>query len=211
VLSAWCVFTQLTGAEDRYDGPQGDPDVRLECEWELRDLELEHRALLQAYAGVPISQLCALSLQADTGVWSTDDWHSTFMGCPKISHVLAYDTVAESLLDALQPSTGTAIEVGIDTKWAASFNDNSASCERDGKPLFRELVSLTLTEVDFVWENGAALNALLKAMAWQKASPLSVTMLDRLELRECTVVEEKIDSLSDFTSVVVAGRDHRCS
>jgi hypothetical protein len=213
VLSAWCAFAQLTGANDRYDGPQGDPDVRLECEWDSRSLELERCALLRAYAVVPISQLRALSLQADDGVWSADDWYNTFAGCPKISHVLAYDTVAESLLDALQPSTGTSIDSGHDTEWATNFNNNCTSREGDGKPLFQELVSLTLAKVDFtsVCANVTAWSGLLKAMQWRKAIPLSVTSLDRLELRECTVTEEKVESLRDFASVVVVGPDHRRS
>ena len=36
VLFAWRAFARQTVAEDRerYCGPKGDPDVRLECEWD---------------------------------------------------------------------------------------------------------------------------------------------------------------------------------
>jgi hypothetical protein len=211
VLSAWHEFTELRGAEDLYDGPKGDPEVRLECEWDARDLGLEHRALMRSCAGVPISELRSLSLKATAGVWTADDWYNTFAGCTKVTHVFAPDTVAESLLEALQPSTVPTIDNGVDTKWAADFDDNSASCKRDGEHLFRELVSLTLANVDFARENVSALNALLKALEWRKTSPLSVTKLNRLELRGCTFVEENVDPLRDFASDVVVGPHHRRS
>jgi hypothetical protein len=213
VMSAWREFSLLTSAEGRYDGPKGDPDVQLECEWDARNLELEHRALSRACAGVSLAELRVLSLQAGDGAWSPDDWYNTFASCPKITHVLAHDAAAESLLDALHPSTVTTTDTGVDTKWTTNSNDNSTTHERYGEPLFPGLVSLTLAKVDFTsaCANPTAWGGLLKAMEWRKTNPVSVTSLDRLELRECTVAAEKVESLRAFASVVVVGSDHRRS
>jgi hypothetical protein len=59
VLFAWRAFTRPTVAEDRdrYCGPKGDPDVRLECEWDAGDPEVERSALLRACAGIPGAEL----------------------------------------------------------------------------------------------------------------------------------------------------------
>ena len=220
VLSAWHAFTRLTVADDRdrYDGPKGDPDVRLECEWDAGDPEVERHALLRACAGVPIAELRALSLRASAAVWSADDWYNTFVDCREITHVLAYDALAESLLDALGLSTGTGTGTGTDINDDDDnhnnddhYNDDdhdgdgddSAGRDSDGVPLFQELVSLTLVGVDFVRANEMALNALFDAMEWRQASPLCVTTLDRIELRACTIEEEEVDLLRKFASVIV--------
>ncbi|KAH9048661.1 hypothetical protein EDB83DRAFT_2676924 [Lactarius deliciosus] len=117
VLSAWRAFTRLTPSEDRerYYGPKGDPDVRLECDWDAGDPEVERSALLRACAGIPVAELRALSLRASAVVWSAGDWYNTFVNCPEITHVLAYDTLAESLLNALGPSSGIGTDTGIHT------------------------------------------------------------------------------------------------
>ncbi|KAH8981137.1 hypothetical protein EDB92DRAFT_2107027 [Lactarius akahatsu] len=162
VLSAWRAFTRLTATEDRerYYGPKGDPDVRLECDWDAGDPEVERSALLRACAGIPFAELRALSLRASAAVWSAGDWYKTFVNCPEITHVLAYDALAE-------------------------------------------LVSLTLVGIDFMRGSETALNALFDTMDWRQASPLCVTTLDRIELRACTIEDDKVDCLKEFASVVV--------
>ena len=202
VLSAWRAFTRPTVTEDRdrYCGPKGDPDVRLECEWDAGDPEVERSALLRACAGIPVAELRALSMRASATVWSADDWYDTFVGCPEITHVLAYDTLAESLLDALGLTTSSSADTDTD-----DYDDdgNSASSEANGVPLFQELVSLTLVGVDFVRASETASITLFDTMEWRQASPLCVTTLDRIELRVCTVEEDDVDALRTFASVVV--------
>ena len=47
-------------------------------------------------------------MRASATVCSAEDWYDTFMGCQEITHVLTYDTLAESLLDTLGlTSTGS--------------------------------------------------------------------------------------------------------
>ncbi|KAN0127159.1 hypothetical protein V8E53_015029 [Lactarius tabidus] len=200
VLSAWRAFTRPTVAEDRerYCGPKGDPDVRLECEWDVGDPEVERSVLLRACAGIPVAELRALSMRASATVWSADDWYDTFVGCSEITHVSAHDALAESLLDALALTNGSGSDTDTD-----GDDDNSASSEGNGVPLFQELVSLTLVGVDFVRANETASITLFDTMEWRQASPLCVTTLDRIELRVCTVEEEDVDSLRPFASVVV--------
>ena len=202
MLSAWRAFTRPTVTEDRdrYCGPKGDPDVRLECEWDAGDPEVERSALLRACAGIPVAELRALSMRASATVWSADDWYDTFVGCPEITHVLAYDTLAESLLDALGLTTSSSADTDTD-----DYDDdgNSASSEANGVPLFQELVSLTLVGVDFVRASETASITLFDTMEWRQASPLCVTTLDRIELRVCTVEEDDVDALRTFASVVV--------
>ena len=196
VLSAWRAFTRPTVAEDRerYCGPKGDPDVRLECEWDAGDPEVERSALLRACAGIPGAELRAISMRANATVWSPEDWYDTFVGCQEITHVLAYDTLAESLLEALGLTTGS----GTDDDDASSSNS-----EGNGVPLFQELVSLTLVGVDFMRANETASITLFDTMELRQSSPLCVTTLDRIELRACTVDEDDVDSLRTFASVVV--------
>ena len=64
-----------TVAEDRgrYCGPKGEPDVRLECEREVDDLEMQRSALLRAGAGIPGAQLRPLSMRASAIVCSAED------------------------------------------------------------------------------------------------------------------------------------------
>ena len=202
VLSAWRAFTRPTVAEDRerYRGPKGDPDVRLECEWDAGDPEVERTALLRACGGIPIAELRSLSMRANATVWSADDWYDTFVGCSEITHVLAYDALAESLLEALALTTGSGSDTDTEDD---DDDDNSASSEGNGVPLFQELVSLTLVGLDFVRANETAAITLFDTMEWRQASPLCVTTLDRIELRMCTVEEEDIDALRPFASVVV--------
>ncbi|KAH9052533.1 hypothetical protein EDB87DRAFT_1835844 [Lactarius vividus] len=230
VLCAWRAFTRLTVAEDRerYYGPKGDPDVRLECEWDAGDPEVERSALLRACAGIPVAELRALSLRASTAVWSAGDWYDTFVNCPEITHVLAYDALGESLLNALGPTSGishdTGINIDVDTdedddydnnggddddsnsngdNINANDNDNNENNDNDSAPLFQELVSLTLVGIDFMRGSETALDALFVAMDWRQASPLCVTILDRIELRACTIEDEEVDRLKEFASVVV--------
>ena len=202
VLSAWRAFTRPTVAEDRerFRGPKGDPDVRLECEWDAGDPEVERTALLRACGGIPIAELRSLSMRASATVWSADDWYDTFVGCSEITHVLAYDALAESLLEALALTTGSGSDTDTEDD---DDDDNSASSEGNGVPLFQELVSLTLVGLDFVRANETAAITLFDTMEWRQASPLCVTTLDRIELRMCTVEEEDIDALRPFASVVV--------
>ena len=163
ILSAWRAFTRPTIAEDRkrYCGPKGDPDVRIECEWDAGDPEVERSALLWACAGIPRAELHALSMKASATGWSTEDWYDTFVGCQEITHVLAYDTLAESLLDALGLSAGSGTDDG------ANSSKQRLASERNCVPLFQELVSLTLVGVDFVRANETA----------------SITLFDTMELR----------------------------
>ena len=222
VLSAWRTFTRPTIAEDRerYCGPKGDPDVRLECEWDAGDPEMERNSLLRACENIPVAELRALGLRASAAVWSADDWYDTFVDCPEVTHVLTHGAPAESLFDALGMFTGTGTGINTttttdtvtdtftytdtDTDTVTDTDyDDSTSSESSSMPLFQELVSLTLVGVDFVPENETALNALFDTMERRQASPLCVTTLDRIELRACTVEEEVIDSLRAFASVVV--------
>jgi hypothetical protein len=178
-LTAWRTFTTPTVAEDceSYAGPKVPPDVLLECSWDdAGDPEMERRALLRAYESVPLADLRALSLRAHAAVWSARDWRATFVGCPEITHVLAFDVPAESLLEALSPP--------------------------DGAPLFQEMVSLTLVGVNFVRAEEEAWLMLEKALVRRQKSPACVTILDRIELRACTV-EDAIDVLKEYAAVVV--------
>lgn len=209
VLSVWRAFTRPTVEEDneRYYGPKGDPDVRLECEWDAGDPDMERGALLRAWAGIPVAELRALSLRASAAVWSADDWYHTFVDCLEITHVLAHGAPAESLLDAIGRYADA--DAGIDTDNATvtatdtDTNDDDDDDERYGVPLFQELVSLTLVGVDFVRANEMALSALEVAMESRQASPLCTTTLDRIELRACSIEEEEVDYLRAFASVVV--------
>ncbi|KAF8263588.1 hypothetical protein EI94DRAFT_571660 [Lactarius quietus] len=142
-------------------------------------------------------------MRARDTVWTADDWYDTFVGCPEITHVLAYDALAESLLDALWRTTGSDTDTDTDTDDDDDDDDNSASSEGSGVPLFQELVSLTLVGVDFMRANETASVTLFDAMEWRQTSPLCVTTLDRIELRACTVEEEDVDALRVFASVVV--------
>ena len=83
-------FTRPTIAEDRkrYCGLKGDPEVRLEYEWDAGDPEVERSALLRAWPGIPRAELRALSMRARATVWSPEDWYDTFVGCQEITHVL---------------------------------------------------------------------------------------------------------------------------
>jgi hypothetical protein len=127
-------------------------------------------------------------------VWSADDWYDTFVRFQEITHVLAYDTLAESLLDALGLTTGSG---------ADDDDANSSSSEGNGVPLFQELVSLTLVGVGFMRANETASITQFDTMELRQTSPLCVTTLDRIELRACTVEEDDVDSLRTFTYVVV--------
>ena len=178
-------------AEDceRYCGHnlEGDPDVQLECEWDADDLEVERSALLRACAGIPGAELRALSMQASATVWSAEDWYDRFAAFQEITHVLAYDTLAESLLDALRLNTSSGTDGNDDA--------NNSSSEGNYVPLFQELVSLTLVGVNFVCANKTASITLFDTMELRQTSPLCVTTLDRIELRACTVEEDDVDFL----------------
>ena len=178
-------------AEDceRYCGHnlKGDPDVRLECEWDADDPEVERSAFLRACAGIPSAELRVLSMRARATVWSTEDWYDTFAGCQENMHVLAYDILAESLLDALELNTSSGTDGDDDV--------NNPSSEGNYVPLFQELVSLTLVGVNFVCANETASITLFDTMELRQMSPLCVTTLDRIELRVCTVEEDDVDFL----------------
>ena len=111
----------------------------------------------------------------------------TFLGFQEITHVLAYDILAENLLDALGLNTSSGTDDDDDV--------NSSSSEGNGVPLFQELVSLTLVGVDFMRANEIASSTLFDMMELRQTSPLRVTTLDRIELRACTVDEDDVDSL----------------
>ena len=194
-LSAWRAFATPTVAEDcePYAGPPESPDVRLDCEWDAGEPDMERRALLRACVDMPIADLRALSLRADAAVWSARDWRRTFAACPEITHVLAFDVPAESLLDALRPPSVP----GPDD------NGGGGGGGSDNAPLFQELVSLTLVGVNFVRAEEEAWFTLAGALVQRQKSPACVTILDRVELRGCTVAEDAIDSLKEFAAVVV--------
>ncbi|KAF8263586.1 hypothetical protein EI94DRAFT_1740599 [Lactarius quietus] len=59
-------------------------------------------------------------------------------------------------------------------------------------PLFPELASLTLVGVDFVRMGGAAWRSLSGALFRREASRTCVTILDRIELRSCTVKKKQL-------------------
>jgi hypothetical protein len=183
LLSAWRTFTSPTGAEARvpYPGPRSIPDVQLKCEWGLGNPDMERRAILGACERV--SGLRALSVRAESSMWSVHDWYDTFVSCPGITDVLASGAAAERLLGALELYTGTG------------------SAYR--APLFPELASLTLEGVDFVRMGGAAWRTLSGALFRREASRACVTILDRIELRRCAVKKEIIDSLKRSAVLVV--------
>ncbi|KAH9176104.1 hypothetical protein EDB89DRAFT_201167 [Lactarius sanguifluus] len=193
-LTAWRAFATPTVAEDceTYNGPNASPDVRLECEWDAGDPDMEQRALLRACACVPLPDLRALSLHADAAVWSARDWRATFTACPEITHVMASDVPAESLLEALRPPVAGRPD-----------GDDGDDDAGGGAPLFPELVSLTLVGVNFVRAEEEAWSTLAGALVQRQKSPACVTILDRIELRACTVAENTIDSLKEFAAVVV--------
>ena len=64
------------------------------------------------------------------------------MGFQEIMHVLAYNTLAESLLDALGLTTGSGTN---------DNNANSSSSEGNGVPLFQELILLTVGNTTCGW------------------------------------------------------------
>ena len=105
-------------------------------------------------------------------VWSPEDWYNTFVGCQEITHVLAYDTLTESLLEALGPTTGSGADDDDDV--------SSSSSEGNGVPFSRELVSLTLVGVDFMRANETASITLFDTNELRQTSPSCVTTLDRL-------------------------------
>jgi hypothetical protein len=117
--------------------------------------------LLRACAGIPGAELRALSMRASATVWSADDRYDTFVRFQEITHVLAYDTLAESLLDALGLTTSSGTDDVV----------NGLSSEGNGVPLFQELVSLTLVRVDFMRANETA----------------SITLFDTMELRQTSL------------------------
>ena len=194
-LSAWRAFATPTVAEDceSYAGPKAPHDVFLECEWGAAggggDPEMERRALLRACECVNLADLRALELRADAAVWAARDWRAAFAACTEITHVLALDVPAESLLEALGPPD--------------RGEDGEVDGDGHGAPIFQELVSLTLVGVNFVRANDEAWTTLEKALVRRQKSPACVTILDRVELRTCTVAEDAIDALKEFAAVVV--------
>ena len=231
-LAAWRSFVPPTVVEDReqYFGPKAAADVRLECEWDASDdPEMERRAIHRACAFVPLEELRALSVRTEAAVWGAQDWYDTFVGSVEITHVAALETPGESVLDALKlPTTATATTTTTtSTNARASTNTTSTSTNtsdnegsRGGSeedegggggsgppppspPLFPELVSLTLAGVNFVRASEAVWSTMSAAMAQRQASPACVTILDRIELRGCTVSEWMVDGLNEFTAVVV--------
>ena len=150
VLSAWRAFTRPTVAEDReqYFGPKGAPDVRLECEWDAGDPEMERRALLRACAGVPVAELRAIGLRASAAVWSANDWYDTFVNCPEITHVLAHGALSESLLDALGPFAGTGtgiVTVTVTDSVTNTFTDTTTDTDSVTET---DTESVTVTDTD---------------------------------------------------------------
>jgi F-box-like len=221
-LSAWRCFEPPTVAEDReqYFGPKCFADVRLECEWDASDdPEMERRALRRACAGVPLDELRALSVRTEAAIWGPQDWYDTFVDSIEITHVAALETPGESVLDALKLST-TSTTTNTTSTTGGSDHDTNEGGEASlppppppplppppppppPQPLFPELVSLTLAGVNFVRAGESAWSTLSSAMAQRQASPACVTILDRIELRGCTVSEWMVDGLNEFTAVVV--------
>ncbi|KAH9048662.1 hypothetical protein EDB83DRAFT_2676925 [Lactarius deliciosus] len=185
-LSVWRTFTPPTAAEARaqYFGPKTTPDVRLVCKWGSGNSDMEHRALLQTCAGVPLANLRTLCIRAEAALWSTHDWYDTFVACPRITNVSAYGASGEQLLFALELYAGSGPSSYL-------------------APLFPELASLTLVGVDFVHASEAAWKMLSGALFWREASPSCVTILDRIELRRCIVKEDMINSLKRSAAIVV--------
>jgi len=230
-LAAWRSFVPPTVAEDRdqYFGPKPAADVRLECEWDASDdPEMERRALRRACAGVPLDELRALSVRAEAAVWDAHDWYDVFVGSVEITHVAALEAPGESVLDALKLPFRTGTSTVPDNSNNSNSNiqgeregegdsggDGGGSSEGSGSgagagagddvsaPLFPELVSLTLTGVNFMRAADGAWLTMSSAMMKRQASPACVTILDRIELRGCTVAEWMVDSLNEFTAVVV--------
>ena len=203
MLAAWRSFVPPTLAEDRdrYFGPTGRPDVRLECEWDTHnDPERERRALRRACASVPLDELRALSVCAKAAMWGADDWYEMFVESVEITHVSALEAPGRSVLDALKlPSQ---LPVSSSTEGTSSRTNGDGSGDA-GPALFPELVSLTLAGVNFVRANEAAWKTFLSAMAKRQASPACVTILDRVELRGCNVTKSVVDDLTKFAAVVV--------
>jgi hypothetical protein len=71
------------------------------------------------------------------------------------------------------------------------------------RPLFPELASLTLVGVDFVRMGGEAWRTLSGALFRREASRACVTILDRIELRQCAVKKETVDILRKSAVVVM--------
>ena len=92
--------------------------------------------------GIPCADLPALSIQVIATLWSAEDWCDMFMGFQEITHVLAYNTLAESLLNALRLTTGSGTD---------DDNTNSSSSEGNGMPPFQELISLTVGNMTCGW------------------------------------------------------------
>ena len=185
LLSAWRTFTPPIGAEARaqYHGPRSIPDVQLKCEWGLGNPDMERQALLGACARVSSVGLRALSVRAESSLWSVHDWYDTFVACHGVTDVLAFGATAERLLGALELYTGTG----------GAYR----------APLFPELASLTLEGVDFVRMGKAAWRTLSGALFRREASRACVTILERVELRHCVFTKEMIDSLKRSAVLVI--------
>jgi hypothetical protein len=209
-LTAWRDFVPPTLIEDReqYFGPRGASAVRLECEWDASDddLEIDRRALRRACAGVPLDELRAVSVCAEADVWRAQDWYDMFVGSVEITHVAALESPGESVLDGLKPPPSPPKPIST-----SNGDDNQSSCNSGSNaarpptppPLFPELVSLTIAGVNFMRSSERAWQTLLSAMTARQASPACVTILDRVELRGCTVAEGMVEGLNEFAAVVV--------
>ncbi|KAI9463936.1 hypothetical protein F5148DRAFT_1286004 [Russula earlei] len=211
-LAAWRTFVPPTVAEDRdpYFGPKPAADVRLECEWDASDdPEMERRALRRACAGVPLDELRALSIRAEAAVWDAHDWYDTFVASVEITHVAALEAPGASVLDALKLPSPLSVEHGRSSGSNSHGGGGGEGASglggpsEEAPPLFPEMVSLTVAGVNFVRAGEAAWLTMSSAMTRRQASPACVTILDRIELRGCTVSEWMVDGLNEFTAVVV--------
>ena len=166
-----------------------------------------------------LDELRAVSVCAEAAVWNTRDWYDTFVGSVEITHVAALESPGESVLDALKPpsaplpiSTSTSITSETNSSSSSNNNQGSNSSNSEGDaarrpptppPLFPELVSLTLAGVNFVRTSERAWQTLLGGLTARQASPSCVTILDRVELRGCTVADCMVEGLNEFAAFVV--------
>ena len=80
-------------------------------------------------------------MRASATVCFAEDWYDTFVGFQEITHVITYDTLAESLLNTL----------GLTSTGSDTDDDDEVKQRGNGVPLFQELVSLTVGNMSCGW------------------------------------------------------------
>ncbi|KAI0262780.1 hypothetical protein BC834DRAFT_374372 [Gloeopeniophorella convolvens] len=194
LLDAWRNFTPPTVDEDRkpYFGPKpSETTIHLQCDWEQSDAYIERRSLIKVAEAIPLEELRFINIGGVGDVWGAKDWHDTFARCVEITHVSAVDSPSESLV--------TALSLTDDVEAPGS----APPITRGGPPLFPEMVSLTLSGANLLRSDHRVWDTFVCMMHQRQESPECVTILDRIELRVCTVAEWMVRRMGEYAAVVV--------